>query len=100
MGQAGWGTGEKGMMREEAASILREQTTHSSARWAGGGLESSPDSKGPASLPGALPSLCLLYVQLMKSEVPEAQRTERSHSGESRTVTPAMLDRRDSYPGD
>lgn len=87
-------------MREEAASILREQTTHSSARWVGGGLESSPDNKSPASLPGALPSLCLLCVQLMENEVPEAQRIERPHSGESRTVTSVMLDWRDSYPGD
>lgn len=86
-------------MREEAASIVREQTMHSPASWAGGGLESSPDNKGPASLPGAFPSLCLLYVQLMENEVPEAQRIERPHSGDSRTVTSVMLDGRDSYPG-
>ena len=43
---------------------------------------------------------CLLYVQLTENKVPEAQRIERPHSGESRTVISVMLDGRDSYCGD
>lgn len=66
-------------MREEAASTLREQTKHSPASWAGGGLESSPDIRvQPVPLERSLPSA---------SSVSNSRRTRSQRPRELKDLT-------------